>query len=102
MRHLYPAAAAEEFDFLIYFRYIQVTHVFNYTQNWFIHFLGHTYRFSNYHSGKVLGSEYNYYAGMNYINLDSLQKAKTYLTKAIKQGLDDKLKSKAQSALSRL
>lgn len=46
--------------------------------------------------------EYNYYTGMNYIKLDSLQKAKTYLNKAIKYGLSDKLKLQAQNALGRL
>jgi len=46
--------------------------------------------------------EYNFYAGMNYVNLDSLQKARTYLKKAIKNGLSGKLKSQAQNALSRL
>ena len=46
--------------------------------------------------------EYIYYAGMNYINLDSLKKARTYLNKAIKNGLSGELKSKAQSALGRL
>ncbi len=45
---------------------------------------------------------YNYYAGINYINLDSLKKAKTYLNKAIKNGLSDELKSRAENALSRL
>lgn len=46
--------------------------------------------------------EYNYYAGMNYINLDSLKKAKTFLNKAIKNGLSGELKSKAQTALGKL
>ncbi len=45
---------------------------------------------------------YNYYSGINYINLDSLQKAKTFLNKAIKNGLSGELKSKAENALSRL
>jgi len=45
---------------------------------------------------------YNYYAGLNYIDLDSLKKAKTYLNKAIKNGLSDELKSKAQNELNKL
>jgi tetratricopeptide (TPR) repeat protein len=45
---------------------------------------------------------YNYYAGINYIKLDSLQKARTHLNKAIKNGLTGDLKSKAEKALGKL
>ncbi|MCP4705425.1 MAG: hypothetical protein GY865_12550 [candidate division Zixibacteria bacterium] len=45
---------------------------------------------------------YNYYVGMNYIKLDSPKKAKTYLNKAIKNGLSGELKSNAENLLSGL
>lgn len=45
---------------------------------------------------------YNYFTGMNYISLDSPQKAQTFLNKAIKYGLSGELKSKAQNTLDSL
>jgi len=46
--------------------------------------------------------EYNYYAGINYIKLDSLQKARRFLKKAVDNGLAGELKNKAESALKNL
>ncbi len=43
--------------------------------------------------------KYNFYAGMNYIKLDSLDKARTHLEKALKKGLGGDLKSRAEEAL---
>jgi tetratricopeptide (TPR) repeat protein len=46
--------------------------------------------------------EYNFYAGMNYINVDSLRKAKSLLRKAIDNGLSGPLRDKAREALKEL
>jgi tetratricopeptide (TPR) repeat protein len=46
--------------------------------------------------------EYNFYAGMNYIKLDSLSKARTHLNKALKNGLTGELKAKAEKALAEI
>ena len=59
--HLLCPAFTEYLNLLIYFRNVEIAHIFHHTQNPFLHFLRHLYRFFNYHLNQVLRREDNNY-----------------------------------------
>ena len=61
MCHFFTTALAEQFNLLVYLRYVQVAHILDDAENGFAHLSGHVDRLSNNHGCQVLWCEDNDY-----------------------------------------